>query len=262
VFWLNNPAGFNRILEKGRVISRWIVAPGYCRLALKAPEIAQKALPGQFVQVFMPSGSGPMLPRPFSVFHADRSRGELVLLFEVKGPGTTLLAGAEEGEAWQLLGPLGNGFPSLPSGAMLVAGGMGIAPLAFLAASTEMPRTLIYGAPTATLLTCPSGDLDLPGLNVLEVTEDGSRGEKGTAVDLLAGVIKDQAVIFACGPSGMLSAVQDLCSRHNLPGWVSVEERMACGIGACVGCVTATKNGYKRVCKDGPVFPVEEVVLR
>ncbi|MFO7953042.1 MAG: dihydroorotate dehydrogenase electron transfer subunit [Bacillota bacterium] len=209
----------------------------------------------------MPSRHRSMLPRPFSIFNAHPEKGELSFFIEIKGPGTSMLAAAKKHDSWLLLGPLGNGFPAMPEGSLLVAGGVGIAPLVFLAASTEKERVLIYGAPTASLLTCPSGDLDLPGLTVLEATEDGSRGEKGTALDLLAGKIKKASAIFSCGPCGMLAAVKHLGSRYGIPAWVSVEEQMACGIGACVGCVINTTKGYRRVCRDGPVFPVEEVVF-
>ncbi len=238
-----------------------MVAPGFCRLSLEAPKIAAAARPGQFVQVYMFSGRRPMLPRPFSIFNANPGQGQISFFIEVKGPGTAMLAAAKKNETWSLLGPLGNGFPAMPEGSLLVAGGAGIAPLVFLAASTQKERLLIYGAPSATMLTCPSSDLDLPGLITLEATEDGSRGEKGTAPELLAVKIKEASAVFSCGPCGMLAAVKSLCVSHGVPGWVSVEERMACGIGACVGCVIKTGNGYRRVCKDGPVFPVEEVVF-
>lgn len=223
--------------------------------------MARDACPGQFVQVFMPPEQRYMLPRPFSIFKADPQAGELVILFEVRGRGTALLSGTRTGSSWKLLGPLGTGFPELPPRSVLVAGGMGIAPLAFLAASTMIPRTLIYGARTARQLVCPSSDLELPGLNVLEATDDGSRGEKGTAVELLAPLIDTAGAVFACGPRPMLAAVKELSRQAGVKAWFSMEEHMACGIGACLGCAVATAEGYKRVCKDGPVFPAGEVLF-
>ncbi len=211
--------------------------------------------------VYMPSEHGHMLPRPLSIFRTDREKGELSLLFEIKGRGTKLLSGADQGSSWILLGPLGTGFPPPPPKSLLVAGGIGIAPLAFLAETAAHPVTLVYGARTAGQLICPSADLDLPGIKLVSVTEDGSRGESGTAIDICRRLLAEADAIFACGPNEMLSAVGLLARRAGSPAWVSMEERMACGIGACLGCAVKTKEGYKRVCRDGPVFPAEEVFV-
>lgn len=258
---LNKQRGAKPKQENCLVGNKQIIAPGYCRLTLHAPLIAREVYPGQFVEVYMPPEHQPMLPRPFSVYKANQKTGEIVILFEIKGQGTRLIAAAEAGASLKLLGPLGNGFPELPSGAVLVAGGMGIAPLVFLASSTDLPRTLIYGAPTVAQLACPSSDLDMPGLTILEATEDGSKGDQGTTVDLLLRCINNAGAVFACGPCPMLQAVKNISARAAVKVWVSVEERMACGIGACVGCAVAAPGGYKRVCKDGPVFAAEEVIL-
>lgn len=209
----------------------------------------------------MPPGQSNMLPRPFSVYRADTLSGEISLLIEIKGKGTALLAETAPGVSLKLLGSLGRGFPDLPPQSLLVAGGAGIAPLAFLAASTAAPRTLLYCARSADLLVCSGADLELPGLSVVEATDDGSRGVKGTAADLLSNRIKGSGAVFACGPRPMLAAVKEICSRAKIETWFSLEERMACGIGACVGCAVATTGGYRLVCRDGPVFPAEEVIL-
>jgi len=232
------------------------------RVTLYAPDIAREAYPGQFVHIFMPpEHRDHMLPRPFSIFGTNRHTGELAVLFEIVGRGTALLAGTDPGSSWRLLGPLGRGFPVLPPGSLLVAGGMGIAPLAFLAASTTIPRTLIYGARTADQLVCPRENLELPGLTVYEVTDDGSRGEKGTAVDLFSQLVEKAKAVFACGPRPMLAAVRSISNRAGIEAWISVEERMACGIGACLGCVVPADGGYKQVCRDGPVFRAGEVII-
>ncbi len=243
------------------VTDRQIVAPGYCRLALHAPAVVREARPGQFVMVYMPAEYPGMLPRPFSIYAVNRAGGELVLFFEIKGRGTELLAASRSGFTWKLLGPLGTGFPVPPPGSLLVAGGMGIAPLVFLAAVTDRPRILIYGAPTADRLICPSLDLALPGLTLIEVTEDGSRGEKGTASDVCRGLMAGAGAVFACGPKQMLASVASMGRRYGVKTRVSLEERMACGIGACLGCAVPGADGYRRVCRDGPVFPAEEVDL-
>ncbi len=237
------------------------MGPGFCRITLAAPDIASLVEPGQFVQVFMPPEHPHMLPRPFSIYKADAENGVLTILVEIKGKGSRLLADRGPGSFLKLLGPLGRGFPPPPPGSILVAGGMGIAPLAFLAESVNKPRTLLYCARTADLLVCPGADLDLPGLQIIRATDDGTTGIKGTAADLLSGQIEGAPAVFACGPRPMLTAVKEICLRWGVNAWLSLEERMACGIGACVGCVVLTIDGYKRVCRDGPVFPAEEVIL-
>ncbi|MGM0688025.1 MAG: dihydroorotate dehydrogenase electron transfer subunit [Bacillota bacterium] len=246
-------------LEKLLVIENREVAPGYFRLTLEGSYLAREAKPGQFVMVYMPMEYGYMLPRPFSIFRVDCQRDELAIFFQIKGYGTELLARIAPGAALKILGPLGKGFPPLPPKSLLAAGGMGIAPLVFLASSAKVPRTLIYGAPAAESLACPSLDLDLPGLTLITATEDGSRGEKGTVVEVLAGMAADFEAVFACGPRPMLDEVNKLFRGTGIQAWFSMEERMACGIGACLGCVVKTGSGYKRVCRDGPVFPAAEV---
>lgn len=202
-----------------------------------------------------------LLPRPFSLYTVNREKGELVLFFMFRGQGTTLLASAEPGSYWQLLGPLGQGFPPLQARALLVGGGVGVAPLIFLASSTQAEKTLIYAAPSADFLNCPAGDLDLPGLTVLETTEDGSGGIKGTALDLTARILSDYKALYACGPRPMLEELVKLSRRYRVPAWVSLEEKMACGIGACLGCSVECASGYRSVCSDGPVFSANEVFL-
>ena len=247
--------------EEYMLIEKKVSAPGYCFLTFRAPYIAETAEPGQFVMVYMPPEHKYMLPRPFSVHLADRSSGTFSLLFEVKGTGTDLMFKAVEGSTWKITGPLGRGFPALPPDALLVAGGIGMAPLAFLAASTELPRTLLFGGRDAAQLACLPGVLELPNLTTIEVTEDGSRGQKGLATDYLPELLLSVQALFACGPRPMLSIIKELCLHEKVPAWFSMEERMACGIGACVGCAVQTREGYKRACSDGPVFPAEEVLF-
>lgn len=242
-----------------------MIAPGFCRLTLQAPAIANKAYPGQFVMLYLPPGRQQKLPKPLSIFRVDRDRGEITLFFQVKGEGTGILSGSDPSSLLKLLGPLGTGFPPVHANSILVAGGMGIAPLAYLAAEAVKPCSLIYAARRADQLVCPSADLEIAGLTLLEVTEDGSRGEMGSATDLLSRLLNSEnhscKAIFACGPRPMLQAVAGLGRQKSLPTWVSLEERMACGIGACLGCAVATTDGYKRVCHDGPVFPAEVVIF-
>ncbi len=247
------------------VVENRVIAPGYCRLTLQAPAIAGKAYPGQFVMLYMPPGRQQLLPRPLSIFRVDRDRGEISLFFQVKGEGTGFLAGVEPGLLLKLLGPLGTGFPPAPANSILVAGGMGLAALVYLAAEAVKPCSLIYAARRADQLVCPPADLKIAGVTLLEATEDGSRGEMGSATELLARLLKSDRhscnAIFACGPRPMLQAVAGLGRKNSVPTFVSLEERMACGIGACLGCAVATTDGYKRVCHDGPVFSAEAVIF-
>jgi dihydroorotate dehydrogenase electron transfer subunit len=247
------------------VVENRVVAPGYCRLTLQAPSIAGKACPGQFVMLYMLPGRQQQLPRPLSIFRVDRDRGEISLFFQIKGEGTSFLAGVEPGSLLKMLGPLGTGFPPVPANSILVAGGMGLVPLVYLAAEAVKPCSLIYAARRADQLVCPPADLKIAGVNLLEATEDGSRGEMGSATELLARLLKSgrhsYKAIFACGPRPMLQAVAGLGRNNSVPTFVSLEERMACGIGACLGCAVATTDGYKRVCHDGPVFPAEAVIF-
>jgi len=215
--------------------------------------------------LYLPPDRQQQFPRPLSIFKVDRTRGELILFFQVKGEGTAILADLETGYTIKLLGPLGTGFPALPENSLLVAGGMGIVPLVYLAAASANPCAIIYAACTAAQMVCPAADLDIPGFTLLETTEDGSRGEKGTAIDLLSRLLNTDfdryRAIFSCGPRPMLKAVADLGRLTGLPTWISLEERMACGIGACLGCAVATSEGYRRVCHDGPVFSAEVVIF-
>ncbi|MDZ4133610.1 MAG: dihydroorotate dehydrogenase electron transfer subunit [Dethiobacteria bacterium] len=247
------------------VVENRVIAPGFCRLTLQAPAIAQKACPGQFVMLYLPPGRQQQLPRPLSIFRVDRERQEISFFFQVKGEGTGILAGVEPGSLLKLLGPLGTGFSSVMANSILVAGGMGIAPLVYLATEAAKPCSLIYAARRADQLVCPPADLTIAGLTLLEVTEDGSKGKMGSATDLLSRLLNSEdhscKAIFACGPRPMLQTVANLGLQKGLPTWVSLEERMACGIGACVGCAVATTDGYKRVCHDGPVFPAEVVIF-
>ncbi len=229
-------------------------------LTLRAPEIAASAEPGQFVMLYINRQEGILLPRPFSIFQVDKAKEEVALLFEIRGYGTELLAASIIGTNYKLLGPLGRGFPRPGPDPIFVAGGMGIAPLVFLASKYKTGGTIIYGARTADMLVCPSEELEQLGLSVIQVTEDGSAGRKGNCIDCLT-MLDEKHELYACGPAPMLTKVAEISRKLGVKAWLSMEEYMACGIGACQGCVTGTKGGYKRVCHDGPVFPAEEVTL-
>lgn len=241
------------------MIQKEQLLPGFFRLFIQAEKIAQKASPGQFAMIYPPGENRLMLARPFSIAGANYKKGQLAFIFEVVGAGTRLLAGLETGDEICLVGPLGRGFPPLRPSSLLVAGGIGIAPLLFLVASSELPRKLIYGTSCAVKMLDIISEVESPGLSLLEVTEKGDRGEQGSAVDLMVRELKKSQAVYSCGPRAMLAEVARLAHLAGVPAWISLEEKMACGIGACLGCAVKTVEGYGRVCSDGPVFPAGEV---
>jgi dihydroorotate dehydrogenase electron transfer subunit len=232
----------------------------FAAVELIAPRVAAKAAPGQFVMAAVPGG-GHLLRRPLSLY---TKRGDRIGLFiEARGQGSERLALLEVGETVELAGPLGTPFPTAGvATALLVGGGIGCAPLQFLA-----DELLAAGAGVTAAFgfrdfraARAAGAFDIPRLWV--ATEDGSIGRRGTVADLVAGLdAPPNTVVYACGPTPMIAAVQRWTLRERLRGFASLEAHMACGTGSCHGCVVATKRGFLRVCSEGPVFPLDEVAL-
>ncbi len=261
------------------------------KLTLLAPEIARRALPGQFVQVHpvpvrlagQPGGAvqpfrgfpgvpaiGPLLRRPLSLCEIRPDAGEISLIYRVVGRGTRALAAVPAGSELDLLGPLGRSFPDPRAGRgrlLLIGGGLGIPPMAAAArwaAQAGRPAVAILGARTARHLA-GAREVAASGIRVITVTDDGSAGERGTVLGPLERLLpaaEPIGEVWACGPEPMLVAVKERCTAAGVPCFVSVERFMACGFGACLGCtVPRAGGGYLKVCQDGPVFPAEEVVL-
>jgi len=251
---------------------------------IEAPNIACSVLPGQFITVRCGDFT---LRRPLSV-HQVSSR-EIALLFKVTGKGTLWLSQRQKCDRIDILGPLGKGFntPSViarqSKHLLLVAGGIGIAPLVFLmqCASSQHQITLIHGASTAAQLytsamfrTGPSSAgkkrsklSPLPkGVQFIPVTEDGSTGKKGMATDILPDFLDWADQVYACGPADMYKAMAKMSWRAKQSNLkirkcqVSLEVRMGCGFGACYGCTINTKKGLKQVCRDGPVFELDDII--
>lgn len=254
---------------QARVTALRSLTAGYYHLTLHAPEIARVATPGQFVQV-RPAAPGmldPLLARPLSIFYVTAD--EVAIIFKVVGQGTAKLANKAVGDEVTVLGPVGNGFtpPETAARIALIAGGVGMPPLYFLAETLRCARpdcaiTLYYGGRTANDL------LELPrwealGVTLALATDDGSAGHHGLVTAPLQHDIARLQFDYlaACGPRPMLRAVQRIALAAGIPGQLSLEERMACGVGACLGCVCATVQGRKRVCVDGPVFALDEVTF-
>ena len=244
-----------------RVISNSNILPNIYLMWLEAPEIASMAQPGQFVMVRCGEGYDLLLRRPFSIHQVKEEC--LALFFRVVGRGTEWLSQCREGDKLDLFGPLGKGFSiaSSSQNLLLVAGGMGIAPLTFLAqkALKEGKKvTLLLGAKTASLIYPePLLSYKLP---TIIATEDGSVGRKGMLTDILPDFLSSVDQIFACGPVSMYQSMAGQGALRGKSVQVSLEVRMGCGVGACSACTVKTRQGLRQVCKDGPVFELEEVL--
>lgn len=263
---------------KAKVLTQRRLGPDVRLLALAEAGIASSARPGQFVHLLardVSTSLDPLLRRPFSLHAVDRERGTLSLLYQVKGRGTAWLAERRPGDILDLLGPLGSGFPDPDSRetCLLVGGGLGIAPLFFLAAELRrMNREveLLAGAMNAEGLYRLE-DFEAMGVKVVAATEDGSRGMRGLVTLPLAGRLSAGGaagaaaglVIYSCGPMNMLREVARMAEESGVPALVSLEREMACGTGVCRGCAVPARgeNGplYLRACTDGPVVQAKKV---
>ena len=237
-----------------------------CELWLKAPDIARRALPGQFVSVFLKDKSR-LLPRPISICGLSEDKNSLRLVYRItrKGSGTEALSNMKPGEEIDMLGPAGNGFPLESRDTMLIGGGIGIPPMLELSKSMQVKPTVLLGYRDKETFLADEFE---KYATVHIATEDGSVGTKGNVIDIIKEKKLSADCIMACGPTPMLKAVKDFASENNIECFLSLEERMACGIGACLACVCKSKerdaytNSHnKRVCKEGPVFEAGEIVL-
>lgn len=265
--------GINR-LEKAEVVSNLNLNGDYFLMCMNVPDNYAQARPGQFVMLRADLRETPLLSRPFSIYSISGGEGAVacLVLYRVVGKTTRLLSRKKPGDFLYVLGPLGRCFDA--SGdfdrAVLVAGGTGIAPISFLSEllieSGPKDVSFYYGAKSSK---------DLLGLERLEkqavgrldlkiCTEDCSRGEAGVVTALLKrdlGSLNAGARVFACGPTPMLRSLKTLLAGVRVPVQVSIEEKMACGIGACLACAVRTESGYVRVCTEGPVFDLDKVEL-
>ncbi len=257
------------IQEKCRIIEHKQVGPRHFMLALASQYISTHAKPGQFVNVRVNETFNPLLRRPISLHRIEAGKGMIELLYEVVGRGTELLSENTVGKELDLLGPLGNGFVIDPAKKvhLMVGGGMGIAPLRALGESLKGARYVFLGAKNKESLVCGEKCGEIAD-QVAISTDDGSAGKQGLVTELLVDFLASQlntydlplTTIYACGPRPMLKAVAEIASQKKIDCQVSMEERMACAIGACKGCATKTRSGFKMVCSDGPVFDAKELV--
>ena len=256
------------------VISNVEVSPGYWRMRMTAPPLFAGSRPGQFLMIKVSGGADPFLRRPFGIFDTGTfvteftdcgSQTYLEILYKVVGKGTAMLAALHSGDRLDILGPLGRGFePGKPAGEkILVGGGIGLAPLYFLA--REMVASsrvrLFAGGRSREDVLCIT-EFERLGVETYVATDDGTLGDRGFVTQVLERhlAMVRNATIFACGPMPMLQATAEVARRHNVPCQVSLEAYMACGMGACLGCVVKGKDhgvghpDYRCVCKDGPVM--------
>ena len=209
----------------------------------------------------------PLLKRPFSL-HRWLGK-DFQLLYRTVGKATNILREKKPGDILEVTGPLGNGFPSTwdsETKIILVAGGLGIAPVFALAETTAGKKPLFFlGARSKKEVLCIDS-LKSIGINPVISTDDGTLGKKGTIVDILSNFLTSNSsslnshLLYACGPKPMLKKLSLLTIKFKLKGYIALEENMACGIGACLSCVVNTKKGYKRICKEGPVFSTKEII--
>ena len=252
--------------EKAYLRQREDIAPGITRLTLHAPEIAGTAHPGQFVMVQVNGGMDPLLRRPFSI-HQVTAAGNIQLLFKVVGRGTTSLARLQPGDFIDCIGPLGRGFSLERRGRLcLIGGGMGIAPLYFLAKRllqngvTAQRDYVLIGARNKNELARFADEFFDLGYMVKTATDDGSMGLHGFVPELLDLVLPQMERIYTCGPFAMMRTCADKAREAGVSCQVSLETHMACGLGACLGCAVAgAGGGYLHVCRQGPVFDAGEV---
>jgi len=269
------------LVADAKVAKQMKIATGYYRLYLAAPEIAETARPGQFLHVRCSHTLDPLLRRPVSIHAVDREKGEVILFYRVAGRGTALLSENKRGDKISLLGPLGHGFsiPKRHARVFVVAGGIGIAPLYFLLqemAAFGIKAEVFLGAATKKQLFFDK-EIENFGHRVISSTDDGSAGYHGTVTDLFEEYVQkadksgdvirrnNDAGVYGCGPYGMLKRLSEIIITAGISGEVSLEERMGCGVGACLSCACRTRGGengvrYRRTCVEGPVFPAEEVV--
>ena len=249
---------------KAAVYSQVQLAEGIFSMWLGAGEMAKAAVPGQFIAVY-PNDSARLLPRPISICETDPEKELLRIVYRVAGEGTKELSSCRAGDTLSIMGPLGNGFPLKDKKALLIGGGIGIPPMLELAKALSCDTTAVLGyRDSQTFLAEEIGKY--AGLAV--ATEDGSVGTKGTVLDAIKAQGLKADIIYACGPTPMLRALKEYAAKEGIECWISLEERMACGVGACLGCVCHSKDvdehsnvRNKRVCKDGPVFLADEVEL-
>lgn len=254
--------------ETVKVVSQTCLADGVYSMWLSTENIAGEAAAGQFISLYCQDGSR-ILPRPISICETDREKKAIRIVYRVVGKGTEEFSKYTEGQEIPVMGPLGNGFFKKNKSALLVAGGIGIPPMVQLAKELKQEYgckiTIVAGYRDCKMFL--KDDLSKYG-DLYIATEDGSFGTKGNVIDAIEENRLSADVIYSCGPTPMLRAVKAFGEKHNIETQISLEEKMACGIGACLACVCKSRETddhshvhNKRICADGPVFYAGEVEI-
>lgn len=262
---------------KADILSNKELKPGYFLIELNSPDIARSSLPGQFIMIRIGDSYDPLLRRPMSIHNVSAKRGVIEVLYQAAGKGTRILSEKKKKESIDILGPLGNSFFIYKDikAYLLAAGGIGIAPFGFLIKSIKKINKdasillFIGGKSEADILE--NVEFKKSECDIYISTEDGSAGEKGVVTELLNRYLErnnNNSALYVCGPQGMMKEAASIAKRYNLKCQVSLDERMACGIGICMGCVVSIiddntkETAYKCICREGPVFNANKVMWR
>ena len=253
------PLSDTTLIEQRHIVGDYYV------MRLEAPEIAAAVRPGQYILLRIPNLEPTLLRRPFSVYRSHE--GAVEILYKAVSRGTRAMTELRSGARISLMGPLGNGYPLESGGALpiLVGGGYGVAPMAFLASRLPVKGLALLGGRTSDDVLCGE-DFEALGWQLEIATQDGSRGRRGMVTELLDEHIGGaQPMVFACGPDGLLRAICERARTHGFTAWVSVNKYMVCGVGACLVCVQKLRDADGRqrhacACTDGPVFEARQVV--
>lgn len=246
------------------IIKTTAIAKNIFDFTIACPEVAARAKAGEFVNIKV---DGFFLRRPISICEIDYTKGTIRIVFEIRGEGTQKLAEKKVNENIDIIGPLGKGFSvDKNKKAIVIGGGIGVPPMLETAKQFGNDTTAIIGFRNAAAVILED-NFNANNINTVVCTDDGSYGQKGFVTNALSDYLKDNKadIICACGPTPMLKGIIEIAKEHNIKCEVSLEERMGCGVGACLGCACKTVKGSEEflshVCKDGPVFNSEEVVL-
>lgn len=260
-----------RTQEDASIVDNRNYRGDYYQITLSAPTISPHVQPGQFAHLKLPDQAGILLRRPFSIYDADADAGTISIIYKTVGKGTELLSELPTGSTISVLAPLGNGFPAPKPGqrVIIVAGGYGCAATYLIAKRNDNPGIcMIGGRSTGDILV--EEEFEKAGYEVQISTDDGSRGVHGLVTVLLQKEFEEnsdaaETAVYACGPNAMLKAVGQMCLKQGIEAFLSVDEHMCCGVGACFTCVVKIKADnpdgweYIRSCKDGPVFRAADI---
>lgn len=252
--------------QNAKVISQKEIAPQIYDMWIET-SLANQAKPGQFICIY-PKDRSTLLPRPISICEVREDKEALRIVYRIAGQGTAEFSGYQAGDTIAVLGTLGNGFPwqeAEGKKVFLMGGGIGVPPILELAKEMNADKQIVVGYRDEKLFLCD--DLAKYG-TVYVATENGSVGTRGNVMDAIRENALEADMIYACGPMPMLRAIKQYAAEHRIKAYISLEEHMACGVGACLGCVVKTKEvdhhshvHNARICTDGPVFEAEEVEI-